>query len=163
MSLCSVKKQNHYKFSPLNFSNLWLKNEKVLDHVVYATLRRFSLSNKHPPSLPPHLDDVTVASSPPQPPTNSNKILAFDFPQIVVSDDFTPLIFGEILLHILSKLLNFYYMIVCSFEILTLYMLFYFIELCSPIPVIKFSFLISHAFGSLQIAQELFLCHDYCL
>ncbi|CAH1430776.1 unnamed protein product [Lactuca virosa] len=103
MSSCSVENQNPNKSSPLNFSNLWLKNEKVLDHVVYAALRRFSLSNKHPPSLPPHLDDVTVASSPPQPPTNSNKILAFDFSQIVVSDDFTPLLSDEILLHILSK------------------------------------------------------------
>ncbi|KAL4574900.1 hypothetical protein LXL04_021740 [Taraxacum kok-saghyz] len=96
MSPCSVENQNPNKSSPFNISNPWLKNEKVLDHVVYAALRRLSLSNKH-------LADVTVASSPPQPPTNSNKILAFNFPQVVVSDDFTPLLSDEILLHILSK------------------------------------------------------------
>ncbi|KAL7589640.1 hypothetical protein Lser_V15G35991 [Lactuca serriola] len=192
MSSCSVENQNPNKSSPLNFSNLWLKNEKVLDHVVYATLRRFSLSNKHPPSLPPHLDDVTVASSPPQPPTNSNKILAFDFPQIVVSDDFTPLLSDEILLHILSKhpeisqrnsnclvskrWLNLQGRLVKSLRVLDWdflisgRMFFRFpnlthIDLLHGTVVSNSSTpnLIGHELGSFHISPDDFLCDDHCL
>ncbi|KAI3735147.1 hypothetical protein L6452_14635 [Arctium lappa] len=84
MSSGFVENQNPNKPSPLNWSNLWLKNEKLLDQVVFAAKRRRSVSNKRP--LSP-LDDVTV-----------------DFPQIVVSNDLTSVFSDEILLHILSKL-----------------------------------------------------------
>ncbi|KAJ9553518.1 hypothetical protein OSB04_017563 [Centaurea solstitialis] len=102
MSSASVENQNPNKPSPLNWSNLWLKNQKVLDHVVFSAIRRRSLSNKRPPAVPP--DDATVDSADRLQP--STKTLAFDldFPQIAVSNDLTSLLSDEILLKVLSKL-----------------------------------------------------------
>ncbi|KAK9063259.1 hypothetical protein SSX86_017129 [Deinandra increscens subsp. villosa] len=81
MSSCSVENQNPNHPSPLNFTNLWLKNDLALNHVVCAAIRRRRSSfNNHPPTPPS---------------TATTKTLAFDF---------TSLLSDEILLHILSKL-----------------------------------------------------------
>lgn len=86
MSSCSIENQNPNKSSPLNLTNLWLNNQKALDHVICAAIRRRrSLSKK-------------------QQPKPTTKTPSFSFDQITLSNDFTSLISDEILLHILSKL-----------------------------------------------------------
>ncbi|KAI7756741.1 hypothetical protein M8C21_009972, partial [Ambrosia artemisiifolia] len=68
MSSCSIENQNpnNNPSSPLtNWSNLWSKNKKALDHVVYSTLRRRSFYRKPPPPSPYR------PSSPPPPPPPS--------------------------------------------------------------------------------------------
>ncbi|KAI3705920.1 hypothetical protein L1987_76169 [Smallanthus sonchifolius] len=114
MSSCSVENQNPNNSSPLNWSNLWSKNKKALDHVVFSTIRRRSFYRKPPPapqrpSSPPpprpplQPENPTVASpSPSIQQTLNDKTLASDSPQFA-SHDFTSLLSDETLLQILSK------------------------------------------------------------
>ncbi|KAK9075204.1 hypothetical protein SSX86_003525 [Deinandra increscens subsp. villosa] len=116
MPSCSIENQNPNNSSPLNWSNLWSKNKKALDHVVSSTIRRRSFYRKPPPppqrpSSPPpppppprQPENLTVASpSPTIEQTLKNETLASDSPQIS-SQDYTSLLSDETLLRILSKL-----------------------------------------------------------
>ncbi|KAI3700360.1 hypothetical protein L2E82_44986 [Cichorium intybus] len=142
-----------------------------------------------------HQHFITIipnTSSALQPPTNSSKTLAFDFPQIVLSDDFTPLLSDEILLHILSKhsetsqrnsdrlvskrWLNLQGRLVRSLKVLDWdflisgRMFFRFpnlthIDLLHGTVVSNSSTpnLIVHELGSFHISPDNFLCDDHCL
>lgn len=109
MSSCSVENQNPNSSSPLNWSNLWLKNKKALDHVVFSTIRRRSFYKNPPPtpkSPPPQPqrqrqpDNVTVVYEQ----THNNEALVSDSPQTVTPHDFISLLSDETLLQILSRL-----------------------------------------------------------
>ncbi|KAM0061781.1 putative leucine-rich repeat domain superfamily [Helianthus debilis subsp. tardiflorus] len=124
MSSCSVENQNpNNPSSPLNWSNLWLKNKKALDHVVNSTIRRRSFYRKPPP--PPQRPSYTPPPPPrrppppppprqpdnasPSPPIQQNfnetlekETLVSDFPQIG-SHDYASLLSDELLLRILLK------------------------------------------------------------
>ncbi|KAI3817906.1 hypothetical protein L1987_11706 [Smallanthus sonchifolius] len=82
MSSYSVENQNPNHPSPLNLTNLWLKNDLALSHVICTAIRRRSLLNTPP----------------------TTKTLAFDFPQTAIPNDFTSLLSDEILQQILTKL-----------------------------------------------------------
>ncbi|KAL7582406.1 hypothetical protein Lser_V15G43697 [Lactuca serriola] len=119
MSSCSVENQNPNHSSPLNWSNLWLKNKKALDHVS-STIRRRSFYRKPPP--PPTPQSPPPPQQPPPPPqqlppevtvvplsphfqqTHNNETLLPDSPEVVPSHDFISLLSDETLLQILSKL-----------------------------------------------------------
>ncbi|XP_076898602.1 F-box protein At5g51370-like [Bidens hawaiensis] len=101
MSSCSLENQNPNNSSPLNWSTLWSKNKKTLDHVVFSAIRRRSFYRKPPPAPP-------RPSSPPPPrqPENlitvnqtlniNNEIPDSDFPDISPLSD-------ETLFRIVSK------------------------------------------------------------
>ncbi|KAI7735901.1 hypothetical protein M8C21_007397, partial [Ambrosia artemisiifolia] len=60
---------NNNPSSPLNnWSNLWSKNKKALDHVVNSTLRRRSFYRKPPPPSPYRPSSPPPPSRPPPPP-----------------------------------------------------------------------------------------------
>ncbi|CAH1445663.1 unnamed protein product [Lactuca virosa] len=114
MSSCSVENQNPNHSSPLNWSNLWLKNKKALDHVS-STIRRRSFYRKppppptpqSPPPPPPQQQPHEVTVVPPSPhfqQTDNNETLLPDSPDVVPSHDFISLLSDETLLQILSKL-----------------------------------------------------------
>ncbi|KAL8253289.1 hypothetical protein R6Q59_036982 [Mikania micrantha] len=115
MSSCSVENQNPNNSSPLNWSNLWSKNKKALDSVVFSTIRRRSFYRKPPPaprrpSSPPppppaerRPENVTIVSPSPVEQTLHNETVVSDYPQIP-SCDFTSILSDETLLQILSKL-----------------------------------------------------------
>ncbi|KAK1431591.1 hypothetical protein QVD17_08051 [Tagetes erecta] len=116
MSSCSLENQNpnnsssSSSSSPFNLSNLWSKNKKALDHVVFTTIRRRSFYRKPPPA--PHRPSSPPPPPPRQPETISivspspQQTLVPNFPQIP-SQDFTSQLSDETLLQILSKADNF--------------------------------------------------------
>ncbi|KAL4557167.1 hypothetical protein LXL04_035339 [Taraxacum kok-saghyz] len=114
MSSCSVENQNPNHSSPLNWSNLWSKNKKALDHVVSSAIRRRSFYRKPPPtpqSPPPRPpppqqppQEVTVVPPPPHfQQTQNNETVPPDSAEVVPSHDFISLLSDETLLQILSK------------------------------------------------------------
>lgn len=112
MSSCSVENQNPNHLSPLNWSNLWSKNKKALDHVVSSAIRRRSFYRKPPPTPkspppPPQQqpeDVIVVPLSPPSEQTHGNETLIPESPEAAPSHDFISLLSDETLLQILSKL-----------------------------------------------------------